>query len=183
MCDKHPLYGVWKSMKVRCYNKNRESYKNYGGRGITVCEEWLHSFSNFYNDMIEYYEEGLTLDRIDNNMDYSKDNCRWVDRKTQGRNQRTNLKLYYEGEYITEAEMSERTGISRTTIQQRRRSGKTGKALYVSVKKPALYEFRGELKTIRELSEMFDIKPSRLNNHMKRKNLTAEEALYELGRL
>lgn len=83
------LYVVWCSMKDRCYNSSNKSYERYGGRGITVCDEWLHDFQNFYKWAIESgYDEKApkgqcTIDRIDNNQGYNPDNCRWVDQKTQ----------------------------------------------------------------------------------------------------
>lgn len=92
------LYRIYKTMKCRCYNKNREEYPNYGGRGIKVCDEWLNDFMVFYNwAMDNGYKEDLTIDRIDNNKGYSPANCRWVDKKIQACNTRRNLKLTYNG--------------------------------------------------------------------------------------
>lgn len=74
----HRLYSIYSSMKERCVNPEADSYKYYGGRGITICDYWLEDFINFYNDMLPTYKEGLELDRIDGDKDYSKDNCRWI---------------------------------------------------------------------------------------------------------
>ncbi len=86
------LYGVWKSMKERCGNPNDKQFMNYGGRGISVCEEWKSDFSNFAKWAAEtgYDSEAsfgkCTLDRINNDDDYKPKNCRWVDLKTQANN-------------------------------------------------------------------------------------------------
>lgn len=90
----HALYSKWKDMNDRCHRKTNKSYKNYGARGITVCDEWRHNFMAF----VEWaeksgWEKGLTIDRIDNDKGYSPDNCRWVPREFQNKNKR-NVKLY-----------------------------------------------------------------------------------------
>ncbi len=88
-----PTYNSWAHMKARCLNSNCLEYKNYGGRGIKVCERWL-DFENFLADMGER-PEGLTLDRIDNDGDYEPGNCRWATRKEQRQNQRDRKDQYY----------------------------------------------------------------------------------------
>ena len=83
----HSLYGTWKMMKSRCYNPNAINYKDYGGRGIKVCDRWL-DINNFIEDMYPTWEEGLSLDRIDGDKGYDLNNCRWVSRDIQARNTR-----------------------------------------------------------------------------------------------
>lgn len=84
------LYTVWESMKTRCYNPKHKYYKNYGARGIGVCEQWKNSFTAFMNWSNENgFQENLELDRIENNKGYSPDNCRYVTHEVNCRNQRT----------------------------------------------------------------------------------------------
>lgn len=83
------LYKVWQGMKTRCYNGKFIYYKNYGGRGISICDEWKCNFLTFYKWAINNgYQEGLTIDRTNNDGNYEPNNCRWVTRAEQNRNQR-----------------------------------------------------------------------------------------------
>jgi len=89
--SEHPAeYRTWGNMKQRCYNENIPAYRNYGGRGITVCDEWLHDFKQFFKDMGEKPSSKHSIDRVDNDKGYSPDNCRWATSTTQSRNTRVN---------------------------------------------------------------------------------------------
>src|SRR3990167_4646280 len=92
----HPLYKKWRAMKLRCYAPKNASYAQYGGRGIKVCDAWMN-YNNFEKDMFFSYKKGLSLDRIDNNKDYSLENCRWATAKEQGNNRRNNHLFEYKG--------------------------------------------------------------------------------------
>lgn len=86
--SKTKFYQVWADVKQRCYNPSHNSYSEYGGRGILMCDDWKQSFDQFTKDMLDGYKEGLTLDRIDVNGNYTKENCRWVDWFVQSHNKR-----------------------------------------------------------------------------------------------
>jgi len=86
----HALYDTWIKMKDRCNNSNSKNYKYYGERGISVCEEWNMSINTFLNwSIANGWEKGLQIDRIDNNKNYTPDNCRWVTIATNSQNRRT----------------------------------------------------------------------------------------------
>lgn len=110
------LFNVWQSMKNRCYNPKRKNYDRYGGRGIRVCQEW-HAAENFILWALNSgYETGLQLDRIDNNKDYSPDNCRWVTAKQNSQNTRRNITLTIRGLTNCVSEWSRIYNISSFTI-------------------------------------------------------------------
>ena len=110
------LYKAYDGIKYRCLNKNAKAYPRYGGRGITMCDEWLESFEAFRDWAVSNgYRDDLTIDRIDVNGNYEPNNCRWVSMKVQQRNRRNNST--YKGKCISE--WAEITGIKKVTIQHR----------------------------------------------------------------
>lgn len=119
------LYKVWEDMKRRCYNQNDRSYKNYGGRGVRVCDDWLNDYSAFrawayafgYDPNAEIRE--CTLDRIDNNRDYEPDNCRWISNKEQQNNTSRVRRIEYNDNTYTLLELSVMFGINRQTLYNR----------------------------------------------------------------
>jgi hypothetical protein len=116
------FYRVWANMRNRCENPRNQSWKNYGGRGISVSESW-RSFDNFAADMHANYAPGLTLERIDNDGPYSAKNCRWATRAEQARNTRHNRMVAHNGEVLVTSEWAQRTGLNRTTIEARLNRG------------------------------------------------------------
>lgn len=116
---KHDLNGVYNNMKSRCYRKSNAHYPNYGGRGIKVCDRWMESFWNFVEDMADRPTPQHQLERIDNDGDYSPENCKWATSKEQSLNKRTNRKITFDGSTLTLIEWSKRTGIHRATLSDR----------------------------------------------------------------
>lgn len=123
---KHPLYNMWKSMRWRCQNPNAPRYDRYGGRGIFVCDKW-GTFLGFLEDMLPTWKPGLTLDRIDNDGPYTKENCRWATVETQMNNISKNVRIIYKGESKTVMEIV-RLGVSKVcedTLRNRLERGWT----------------------------------------------------------
>lgn len=122
------LYRIYKKMYRRCYCPQTKWYENYGGRGITICPEWLgeHGFENFAKWALDNgYANNLSIDRIDNGKGYSPDNCKWSTRKEQANNTRSTIFLTYKGETKPASEWSEITGIRQDTLTYRKRNGWT----------------------------------------------------------
>lgn len=113
-----PTYHSWASMIVRCSNPKRKMWKHYGGRGIEVCQRWAVSFEAFLADMGER-PEGMSLDRIDNDVGYCKDNCRWADKVTQARNSAQVVWVVVNGQRKRLVEWCEDFGISINTVRDR----------------------------------------------------------------
>ena len=128
------LYAIWDSMMQRCNNKNCRAYKNYGARGISVCEDW-YDFECFRSWAIEsgYREDAargeMTIDRINVDGEYSPTNCRWCDMREQANNRRSTLYLEYDGTVHTLSEWADITGIKYQTIYARYKRGKSAEEI------------------------------------------------------
>lgn len=120
----NPIWGAWWGMIKRCEYPSESNYERYGGRGIRVCERWRSSVEAFYADMGDR-PDGCELDRIDTNGNYEPENCRWVTRKENCRNRRSNHYVTAFGETRCLAEWQEKTGINWSTISGRLRNGWT----------------------------------------------------------
>jgi hypothetical protein len=117
-------YRCWLGMIQRCTNSNVRGYPDYGGRGIKVCERWLNSFENFFEDMGQRPSKSHSLDRFPNNDgDYKPGNCRWATKLEQMSNKRSNRLIDYQGELLCLAEWARRTGIRAETITSRLKKG------------------------------------------------------------
>lgn len=124
-----PVYHVWTSIKMRCLVPQTPGYKDYGGRGITVCDRWKDSFENFYADMGDIPFEGAQIDRIDNDGNYEPNNCRWATRIENANNQRKTIKIQVGNEEIPLSYLVRDLNIPHETIRYRRRLGWTDEEL------------------------------------------------------
>lgn len=117
--SKHPAYLTWKNMRNRCNNKNADRYERYGGRGISICEEW-NDFPTFAKWADENgFVKGLSLDRIDNNGNYEPGNCKWATPKEQANNTRQNRVVKYGNGTFTVSELAQLLNVSYTTLVNR----------------------------------------------------------------
>lgn len=112
------MYNVWSTMKERCYNENSKAYKNYGGRGIKLSLEW-QDYTNFHNDMVLTYKKGLSIERVDNNKNYSKENCIWAGSIAQANNTKRNRIVELNGEKDTLVRMCKKYNVDYIVMQSR----------------------------------------------------------------
>lgn len=118
------LYRIWSNIKTRCYNANDSHYKTWGERGIRVCDEWKHDFQAFYDwAMSNGYQEDLTIERIDNDGNYSPDNCKWIPFGEQAKNRRNSVRISYAGVTRTAYEWAKILGWGHDTVRQRYHRG------------------------------------------------------------
>lgn len=120
--SKTSVYRTWSHIKDRCYRENDKSYKDYGARGIAVCDEWKNSFQQFYEHVSalpHFGEIGYTLDRINNDGNYEPGNVRWATKKTQNNNRRNMRLLAYNGKSQTLTEWSKELGVDVKLLWQR----------------------------------------------------------------
>lgn len=135
--SKTRFYKSWQGMRTRCYNPNDQSYNSWGGRGITVCDEWL-DFQGFYDDMFPDYcehayqfgEKETTIERIDVNGNYNPNNCRWATWKEQANNTRNSCFIKYKGKKQTIAEWAREFNIKDATLRNRIKRGKSIKNIF-----------------------------------------------------
>jgi hypothetical protein len=156
--DRHPLYARWCMIKSRCFNKNCRSYGGYGGAGVTLSEEWM-DFMNFYRDMEPTFFPGASIDRIDNNKGYSKENCRWVTMEMQAKNKRTVPLYELDGVKLNARDWDRKLGFKGGTVRARiigrgwsiERALTTPKKTYKGFHKDKRGKFRVEVKIDRRV--------------------------------
>ena len=168
--DKHPhykrIYSIYDGMRKRCYNKNKDNYKHYGGRGITICDEWLNDFMTFYNWAINNgYQDNLTIDRIDNDGNYEPWNCRWATNEEQVYNKSDTVYITIDDKTKTILEWSRISGLSYSVLWQRYNSLglKTKEELFKPLKVIVKVIHNGIEKTLSQLSKETGIDPRTLH--------------------
>ena len=181
--SKSRLYNVWSTMKSRCFYEKNRSYKNYGGRGITVCPEWANDFAAFEKWS---YENGFdenatrkecTIERIDPNGNYEPSNCTWKNMKEQCNNKRNNHILTYKGETHTISEWAEKLGIKTSSLITRVHLGwSVERILGEPIKSEMLLEYHGVKKTIKEWAKEMGVLP-RVMYCRKSRGWTTEEII------
>ena len=133
---------IYRGMFSRCYNEKDKDFKNYGARGVDICEEWKSSKTAFQEwSLANGYANNLTIDRIDNNKGYSPENCHWVTIKQQQRNKRNNVKYEVDGRLLTVPEIAEIINMNVRTLSSRLRSGMN---IYNAICKPVRYRKKNE---------------------------------------
>lgn len=125
-------YTTWNEMKRRCYQLQYEGYKNYGGRGIRVCNRWRNSFLAFIEDMGERPNRSMTIERINNNLGYYASNCKWATKAEQSRNTRKNINFTYEGISMCRYDWELKAGLPKGAILNRMNRGWTFKESYLT---------------------------------------------------
>lgn len=139
------LYKIWIGMKGRCYNPKASGYKNYGGRGIIVCKEWLEYMPFHQWAMSHGYQENLTIERIDNDGNYEPDNCTWIPIGKQAMNKCNNRQIIYNGESKLLIEWSRLLGINKSTLHRRLKGWSVEKAFNTPVKKRRRRQWKSKL--------------------------------------
>lgn len=166
-------------MKARCYNKNDGKYEKYGGRGITVCDEWLHDAKKFAEWAYENgfdetkHQSEQSLDRIDVNGNYCPSNCRFVDCIVQANNKTNTIYITYKGEKKPLQKWADELGIKESTIRYRLNNGWDIKDVLFkpltkmkNTKKNITIEYNGTQMTYKELAEQFGIPPKNIRSRL-----------------
>lgn len=156
-------------MKGRCNNKNDDRYTDYGGRGIKYDPKW-EKFDGFWEDMEEGYADNLSLDRIDVNGDYTKENCRWATSKQQSRNMRNNVCLTFNGKTQTLPEWAEELGIKGSTLACRYKRGWSDERILTQKKGNYAQKFLhdGKYHTMQEWSAILGLDRSTIISRLSR---------------
>lgn len=177
---KNRLYRIWADMKRRCKNSDRPNYKNYGGKGIRVCQEWENSFDSFREWALNNgYSDDLSIDRIDNDGNYEPSNCHWATAKEQANNKRNNFLISYKGETRTLAQWCEVFGLERNVVAMRiyRDNIPFEEAIKKGNRVKRLLTYKGKTQSIAEWTKELGFKKNTLDNRLNKLGWTVEKAL------
>lgn len=175
-CQKHGLsktriYSLWRAMKTRCSNPNTTEWKHYGGKGVSVCDEWKNDFMAFYDwSLRNGYNDTLTIDRIDTNGNYTPDNCRWTTYYVQSRNKTNNKWITYKGETKCLEDWAKTKNLTSSKLKQRLEL--YGWSLEKSLETPPMKNgrfitYKGITKNITEWAKELGIKPDILAQRLR----------------
>lgn len=190
MCDTR-LYHIWQGIKRRCYYKEDSRYVDYGGRGITVCDEWLDNKNgsiNFINWALSNgYSDDLTIERVDNNKGYLPDNCKWATMKEQSNNRRSNIQIKHNGDIYTLMQICELLELPYRTITQRYNSGERGERLIraVGAERKSRADGKGATNKITEEQARAikeDLKEKVNCIELAKKHLVSKHIIYDIKR-
>ncbi len=166
--ERHSMYCVWQAMKSRCNNVNHKSYKDYGGRGVSVCDAWLYSFETFLEDMGVKPTSRHQIDRIDNNKGYSPSNCRWATITENARNKRDTVMLVIDGVKKPMVEWAEQVSTATKTIEARLKRGWAHERAVFGTRHGKRYTTpEGEFKTLLEVQEVYNMSSSGVHSRFK----------------
>lgn len=175
------VFRIWHNMLRRCYDSRREYYRNYGARGVTVCDRWRESFENFLADMGMPPSDEHTLERKEGHLGYEPSNCCWATRTEQANNRRTNVRLTFQDRTMTIAEWARELGIGDSTIRFRLKNGwsveralTTPAVAYERTMGPLTHE--GTTLPLAEWARRFGFKDGTLRMRL-RQGFTLQEAL------
>lgn len=170
-----PEFNVWKHMLSRCHNANNKSFKNYGGRGIAVCDQWRKSFEMFLSDVGPRPSVQHSIERIDNNGNYEAANCKWATRIEQGSNKRNNVMVTIEGVEKTISEWARNYGVDPRTAWFRHKQGARGEAIFKT--RFRLITYNGITDSVAGWAKRTGIKPTTITMRVGTYKWTIERAL------
>jgi hypothetical protein len=178
-----PEYVCWNNMLNRCLNPNNPMYQHYGARGITVCDNWRHSFEAFFNDMGPRPSEFHSIERREVNGNYERNNCKWATLDEQANNTRRNVKHEFVGKMLTVSEIAKRTGGEAETIRQRIERGLPMEdAVNPDRLNGKVFSYQGQELSIKELSTISRLPYSTLYHRLVICGWTVEDAMSKASR-
>ena len=177
--ERKRLKSIYNGMRLRCYNENNVNYKYYGGKGVTICDEWLLSFENFFDWAINNgYNENLTIDRIDSEKEYSPDNCKWSTKKEQAYNRSMSVRLTLNGRTMYMTEWAEELEIDKKILSWRYNNGWSDEEILTRPRdyKENKLTLNEKTHSMSEWSRITGIKVATISDRMK-KGWSVEDAL------